>query len=241
MILQSLVNYYEQLVQRGSISPPGWSDADVSYALWLSEDGTLEKVVSLKTKDEKGKLKPQKMMVPEQVKRSSGINPNFLCDNSRYFLGIDGKGDAERSHKCFLASANLHKDILKDVNSKIATAVTSFFDKWDIDAALKHPAFEGYLDDILKGGNIYELQKSVSLYFCSRNARLGRGEQVLQIPLLGHDCGQSDEAASRRGYRGVCAAGRPFRLRLGPRVRTLCTADRHARRLRRRPLKGQGP
>lgn len=29
------------------------------------------------------------MEVPQPVKRSVDVNPNFLCDNSTYILGID--------------------------------------------------------------------------------------------------------------------------------------------------------
>ena len=102
MILQSLVSYYDCLVERGLVSPPGWSDVNVSYALQINESGDLKHIVSLKDGDE-GKAKPQKRQVPEQVKGRTGtsIKPNFLCDNAQYFLGIakEVKDNLEKSEK----------------------------------------------------------------------------------------------------------------------------------------------
>ena len=40
MILQSLVQYYEALVERGEVTKPGWCGAKVSFALNLSAEGS---------------------------------------------------------------------------------------------------------------------------------------------------------------------------------------------------------
>ena len=42
MILQALTDYYRVLEQAGKIDAPGWAPVKVSYALLLSENGTLE-------------------------------------------------------------------------------------------------------------------------------------------------------------------------------------------------------
>ena len=47
MILQALTRLFEDLVQQGKISRPGWSPAKISYALCLDASGTLEYVVPL--------------------------------------------------------------------------------------------------------------------------------------------------------------------------------------------------
>ena len=41
MILQSLTQYYEDLLSLGEIARPGWAVAKVSWALELGEDGNL--------------------------------------------------------------------------------------------------------------------------------------------------------------------------------------------------------
>ena len=83
MILQSLVQYYEALEQRGEITRPGWCNARVSFALELSPDGELKRVISLKEEKQKGRKtvwEPQNLKVPQMVTRSSGVAANFLCD-----------------------------------------------------------------------------------------------------------------------------------------------------------------
>ena len=103
MILQALVQYYEALLAKGKIARPGWTSAKISWGLELSPKGQLLAVHSLQTQQPKGKkmvLAPQSMKVPEQVKRSSGVAANLLCDNSSYCLGIDAKGKPARSLQC---------------------------------------------------------------------------------------------------------------------------------------------
>ena len=46
MILQSLVQYYEALEQKGEITRPGWCIARVSFALELSPNGDLKRIIS---------------------------------------------------------------------------------------------------------------------------------------------------------------------------------------------------
>ena len=55
MILQALCAYYDALAARGEISPPGWCEARVSFALDLDENGSLRGVIPLKTVPPGGK------------------------------------------------------------------------------------------------------------------------------------------------------------------------------------------
>ncbi len=153
MILQSLVSYYEGLMARGELAPTGWSSERVSYVLELDADGTLKTLVSLKLPDGK-KMVPQKMWVPTRVKRSSGVVPNFLCDHAGYFLGLDSKGNPERSCECFEAAAQLHKKLLADVDDEAATALLKFFEQWDVAHACEQEQIQQYKEDLLKGDNL---------------------------------------------------------------------------------------
>ena len=120
MILQSLTAYYETLERKGEITSPGWCNAKVSFALELSWDGQLKRVIPLKKEVERGKktvLEPRIMKVPQMVTRSSGVAANFLCDNSSYFLGIDNKGKPERSKECFQSAGAKHREILTGTDS----------------------------------------------------------------------------------------------------------------------------
>lgn len=157
MILQALVEYYEDLVAQGKLARPGWSDANISYALYINDAGELEQAVSLKNEVERGKKKvlvPRPMSLPAPVKRSSGVASNFLWDNSSYILGIDEKGKPQRSMECFAACKALHHKILDDVDSPAARAVLTFFDCWDPATAREHPALADKLEDIFAGANL---------------------------------------------------------------------------------------
>lgn len=157
MILQALVNYYEKLADKGELSKPGWSKVKVSYGLRIGLDGELLGVIPLKTEEQRGKKTvwaPQMIRVPEPVTRSSGIMANFLCDNSGYLLGIDGKGKPERSLQCFQEAKRKHLEILRDCESEPAKAVKSFFEKWKPELAREHEKLLDDLEDILSGSNL---------------------------------------------------------------------------------------
>ena len=157
MILQALVEHYEDLAAQGKLARPGWSDSNISYALYINDDGALEQAVSLKREEERGKKKvlaPRPMSLPAPVKRSSGVTSNFLWDNSSYILGIDEKGKPQRSMACFTACKALHHKLLDGVDSPEARAVLAFFDHWDPSKAREHPALVDKLEDILAGGNL---------------------------------------------------------------------------------------
>lgn len=155
MILQALVQYYEALLARGEIDRPGWSKVNVSWRLDLNPDGSLFDVSPLQKPSPNGKkMLPQQLAVPAQVKRSSGVAANFLCDTSSYLLGVDDKGKPERTKACFEAGREKHLAILKDTPGEAAAAVRAFFDTWSPSAAAEHPALQPYLSEIYKGGNL---------------------------------------------------------------------------------------
>ena len=157
MILQALTEYYRTLADKGKISPPGWSDVKVSYALYIGKDGILEQVIPIQTEQRKGNktvLMPQAMKLPAPVKRSSGISSNFLWDTSSYLLGVDGKGKPQRALDCFEACKALHEKLLQKVNSPAARALLAFFQTWQPGQAAAHPALAPYLEEILSGVNL---------------------------------------------------------------------------------------
>lgn len=161
MILQALVDYYETLKAAGSLPAPGWDSVKVSYGLSLGAGGELKQVVSLQVPSAQGKVLPQTLEgLPAPVKRSSGTVPNFLCDNSGYLLGVDNKGNPQRSLKCFAAAKELHQRLLEKINSPAAKAILAFFQTWNPENAPEHPALQEKWEDILSGGNLVFLVNS---------------------------------------------------------------------------------
>ena len=157
MILQALARYYEDLLSRGEIDAPGWTPAKISYALCLNEKGRLTQVVPTMEEVSKGKktvLQPQVFPLPAAVKRTVGIDSNFLWDTSTYLLGVDQKGKPERSRDCFAAAAQKHHAVLDGIDSSIARAILAFFDTWQPSQAAEHSALAGLLEEVTAGANL---------------------------------------------------------------------------------------
>ena len=157
MILQALTRYYEDLLSRGEIDAPGWIPAKISYALCLDGEGQLTQVIPTMEEVTKGKktvLQPQVFPLPAAVKRTVGIDSNFLWDNSSYLLGVDQKGKPERSRDCFAAAAQKHLAVLDGVDSPAARAILAFFDTWQPEHAAEYPVLAGQFEEVTAGANL---------------------------------------------------------------------------------------
>lgn len=157
MILQALVNYYEILRKNKKTADQGWCQAKVSFALNLDAEGRLKGVITLKQEEERGKKKvwvPSARMVPQMVARSSGVSANFLCDNSKYILGIDAGGTGKRIQECFEAAKKRHLEILTSADSELAKAVKAFFLTWNPENAREHPKLQEIWEEITDGSNL---------------------------------------------------------------------------------------
>ena len=157
MILQALVKYYENLAEQGKVSRLGWCHAKVSYEINLSSEGDVIGITSRKIEDMRGKKAvwvPANLVVPEMVTRSSGVAANFLCDNSKYMLGIDAEGTNLRVMDCSQATKEKHGQILQSAQGKTARAILAYFEKWDPEKAAEHPVIRENWEELTEGGNL---------------------------------------------------------------------------------------
>lgn len=162
MILQALTRYYEDLLKRGEIAAPGWSPAKISFALCLDKNGQVTQVIPTMEEVTMGKktvLRPQSMILPSAVEKTSNsyLLSNFLWEDSSHFLGVDQKCNIKPSKHSIIAfstAANLHHTVLDGVNSPIAKAILAFFDSWQPEKAMEHPALSGQYETIIAGGNL---------------------------------------------------------------------------------------
>ena len=155
MILQALVDYYEELASQGEIARPGWAKAKVSWALEIDEEGQLLDVLPLRTPSQDGKkMLPREMELPTKRRKSSDIKANFLWDNPIYILGLDIEGKPKRTQECFNVAKDLHISILSNVSSSAAKAVVAFFENWNPENADMVSAFIAHKEDLLTGGNL---------------------------------------------------------------------------------------
>lgn len=156
MILQALMEYYENLAKQGKLPRQGWCQAKVSYGINLSKSGDIKNIVWLKREEQMGKKQswiPQPMTVPAMVTRSSGVSSNFLCDNSKYLLGIDKDGTGKRIQECFEAAKERHLNLLQNASGEMAQAICAFFRKWNPEKAKENPGVMEKWEDITDGGN----------------------------------------------------------------------------------------
>lgn len=155
MILQALAALYGELCRQGKVAAEGWSPAKVTHRIDIDEEGRLLGILSLRDRVTRGKKEvdvPKVVLVPEQVKRSSGIKPNFLCDGPGYFFGID-EAKPKRAAACFEAAKQLHHAVLDGCSSPAAAAVLRFFDTWKPEEAADHPVIVRHREELQDGGN----------------------------------------------------------------------------------------
>ncbi len=161
MILQALNRYYDILIKdpQAEVAPFGYGTVNVGFALNLSTEGDLLDVLPLYTQEQRGNKVvevPRPMIVPEQVKRTSGVNPNFLCDTSAYVLGLSGKDEARQAYSQdrFSAFRRFNSELLAKADSDAARATAAYLERHEPSTANGHPAIIRYLDALLSGGNL---------------------------------------------------------------------------------------
>ncbi|MDR0913841.1 MAG: type I-C CRISPR-associated protein Cas8c/Csd1 [Oscillospiraceae bacterium] len=120
MILQALVQRYDDI----GGAPFGWKMRPCDFAIRLDEQGNVLKITPLEITEGKKKIRKE-FLLPEDPVRSSGIKPFFLCDNAKYFFGVDPKKGEEAK----AATAKLYKEILEQIDSSAAKAILLFFNK----------------------------------------------------------------------------------------------------------------
>ncbi|MEG0591131.1 MAG: type I-C CRISPR-associated protein Cas8c/Csd1, partial [Lachnospiraceae bacterium] len=172
MILQALVRYYDILAQEeeSGISPHGYCRANIAYALNISKEGELLEILPLKHKVMRGKKEVEiarSVIIPQQVKKSSGIHSNFLCENSAYVLGIDKKGKPERTKLCFEAFRALHTEILSKIECEEAKSLLNFLNTWKVEEAEENEIVKPFYDELTAGANIvFKLDHGAYLHEC---------------------------------------------------------------------------
>ena len=107
MILQALKEYYDRKAADpdSGIAPLGWERKEIPFLIVLTKDGSLVRVED--TQEMVGKKKRARpFLVPQSVKRSSGVAANLLWDNVEYVTGVVCKGKSDRvaaQHADFLS------------------------------------------------------------------------------------------------------------------------------------------
>lgn len=155
MIIQALNDYYNILLTDSEIKipKPGYSVAKVKFIATLSRDGELLDLTPLGD----GKVGWIELIVPEQKKRTSGVFPYFMSDNSKYIFGwnFDPKKRIITKDN-FIKCKELHEKILQDADNDKARMILNFFQKWNPDECMSNEVIKSNLEILEKsmGGNI---------------------------------------------------------------------------------------
>lgn len=123
-ILASLARAYDRIPD----APPyGFSAEMISFCVVLRVDGSVANILDLR---ESGRARSSRRhWVPQALKRTRGIMPNFLWDRSGYVLGVTkekGKRTAEE-HSAF---KQRHFEWLADSADDGLTALRAFLQSW---------------------------------------------------------------------------------------------------------------
>lgn len=144
MILSSLNTLYDRLADDPDyeIAKPGYSPQNISFRIVLKADGTLFDIQDARIKDEKGKLRSEKQLVPGEAKPpGQGINPGFLWDNAAYLLAYKTPEknlakflkDSKRAIGCFEALRDQYLAFEPEINQPSFASICRFLESWDLE------------------------------------------------------------------------------------------------------------
>ncbi|WP_439530823.1 type I-C CRISPR-associated protein Cas8c/Csd1 [Pannonibacter sp.] len=127
-MLQALSRLGERMEAEGHLPPLGYSPEKISFVISLHEDGTPANVRDLRDVTGKKPL-PSTVAVPQAIKRTSGVTPNFLWDKTAYVLGVTA-GEGKRLAEEHAAFVERHLTELKDADDAGLVALRLFLERW---------------------------------------------------------------------------------------------------------------
>ncbi|HBZ29030.1 MAG TPA: type I-C CRISPR-associated protein Cas8c/Csd1 [Nitrosomonas nitrosa] len=140
MILQALHEYYQRKTQMpdSDLAPSGLEYKEIPFLVVLTADGKFAGLDD--TREGEGKKKIAKsFLVPQTVKRSSGVAANLLWDHPGYVLGVDTKGKPGRAHEQHMAFVEVIHSYFSAIEDAGIRAVISFLDDHDFEQVFMHP------------------------------------------------------------------------------------------------------
>lgn len=135
MILQALHHYYQRKTAdpEAHMAPPGFEWKEIPFIIEVDAQGNPIQIEDTRDGDGK-KRRAHAYLVPQGVKRASGIVSNLFWDNVEYALGADTRGKPERvveQHQAFIARIEeLPEAALADVGVQ---AILHFLRRADVE------------------------------------------------------------------------------------------------------------
>lgn len=140
MILQALNEYYQRKTRLpdSNLASPGFEHKAIPFLIVLTKAGEFAGLDD--TREGEGKKKTAKTyLVPQTVKRSSGVATNLLWDHPGYVFGVDDKGKPERVREQHLAFLEAIRSRFAASDDAGIQAVLFFLEHGNFEAVLLHP------------------------------------------------------------------------------------------------------
>ncbi|GEO81852.1 type I-C CRISPR-associated protein Cas8c/Csd1 [Pararhodospirillum oryzae] len=121
---------------RRRMPPFGYSTEKIGFLIALNPDGSVAGLPHDLRQPQGRTLAGRPFVVPQALKRTSGIAPNFLWDKSAYVLGVTAATEAKRvkrlpdEHKAFVTR---HLEGLADIPDEGLQALVAFLRAWSPD------------------------------------------------------------------------------------------------------------
>lgn len=186
MILQSLSHYYQRKASSGEneLAPFGFERKGIEFMLLLDRQGALINIEDIREQQGKKRIAREYLM-PQGVKKTSGIAANLLWDNAEYVLGLEQKGKPERTEQAHADFMRRIRTELGELDDEGIQAVLRFLEGLDLSRLESFPAWPDLKEST---GNLsFRLQ--------------GDPEPVCQRPAVVRAI---EQAAEIQGNKGIC-------------------------------------
>ena len=145
MILQAINAYYRRKQAdpdpKNRLPAFGLEEKEIPFVLEIDAEGQLVNLADTRSGEGKKKI-GQRFLVPQGVKKTSGVAANLLWDNAEYVLGVDTRGKPERvveQHAAYRARLDALPEAARaDAGLR---AVRAFLDAPDRTRLESHPAW----------------------------------------------------------------------------------------------------
>ena len=187
MILQALHNYYDRKSAdpEAGLAQPGFEWKEIPFVIELDAQGRPIQIED--TREGQGKKKrARSFLVPQGVKKTSGVAANLLWDNAAYVLGVDTKGKPKRvveQRQAFVAK--IESLPAPTQNDAAVQAVLNFLRQANTDSLSSYTEWTEIVETV--PNLTFRLQGDVDL--------------VCQRPAVAEAIGASQDAA---GADGLC-------------------------------------
>lgn len=145
MILYALKEYYDRKVDEpdSGMAPLGWEYKEIPFIIVLDENGNLVGVED--TREGEGRnRRARRFLVPQGVKKTSGVVANLLWDTAAYVFGVDVKSNPARALNQKQAFFERVANELGDVDA--IQPIITFLESFSLDKLEKEANWKEILD-----------------------------------------------------------------------------------------------